>query len=257
MISELVESDAIYLMDSRTSTDPVYSNPCKIIKANDHNKNKLPIPWQDTLTEVEEDWGNRSFEDILDYTARTIPFLSTPYRMQIDWKMIPPFHGLKRTLSLAQRLQIHKFVDQPMERPVHLDGYGNESYPVFVNEIAEIYLAIRGNLPEEIPSKDTLGFDAQAIVSAIRSLTGKHENGMEEHLTAIDKAARLTSFLLNSMSFKNYSGRVALKTGILFLERSGYSFDGDIIEESWPEGNDYESVREWFSKVSISYQQSY
>ncbi|MFH1951770.1 MAG: type II toxin-antitoxin system antitoxin SocA domain-containing protein, partial [Pseudomonadota bacterium] len=69
IISELVESDVIYLMDSRTSTDPIYSNPCKIIKANDHNKNKLPVSWQNTLTKVEEDWGSKSFEDILDYTT--------------------------------------------------------------------------------------------------------------------------------------------------------------------------------------------
>ena len=42
ILNELTEGDVIYLMDSRTSTDPVYSNPCKIIKANDHQKNKLP-----------------------------------------------------------------------------------------------------------------------------------------------------------------------------------------------------------------------
>ncbi len=250
IISELTEKGVIALMDSRTSTDPVYSNPCKIIKAKDHHKDKLPIPWQNTLTRVEEEWGNKSFEDILDYTTRTIPFLSTPYRMQIDWKTIPLFDGLKRILSLDQRAQVHRFIDQPMERPERpglVGGYVNESDPVSVNEIAEIYLALQGNLPEKIPSQDTLGFDAQDVVSAVRTLTGKHE----KHLTVIDKAAHLTSFLINSMSFKSYSGRVAIMTGILLLKRSGYSIDGDLLEESWPKGNDFDSVREWFGKVSI------
>ena len=250
-ISELVESGVIYLMDSRTSTDPIYSNPCKIIKANDHEKNKLPVPWQDTLTRVEEDWGSKRFEDILDYTTRTIPFLSTGYRMQIDWKTIPLFGDLTRILSLDQRSRIHEFIDQPVERPVHLNSYDNESCPVSVNEIAEIYLAIRGNDPEKIPSKSSPGFDIESVVSALRMVGAKHENGAEKHLAAIDEAARLAGFLLNSMSFKNYSGRVALMTGLLFLKRSGYSFDGDTLEDSWPEGNDFESVREWFGKVSI------
>ena len=44
---------------------------------------------------------------------------------------------------------------------------------------------------------------------------------------------------------------MALKTGMLFLKRSGYSFDGDILEESWPQENDYKSLREWFSRVSV------
>jgi hypothetical protein len=250
IISELVESDVIYLMDSRTSTDPVYSNPCKIIKANDDKKNKLPVPWQNTLTRVEEEWGSKSFEDILDYTTRTIPFLSTPYRMQIDWKTIPLFGDLTRILSLDQRAQVHRFVDQPMERPERpglVDGRVNESDPVSVNEIAEIYLALQGNLPEKIPSQDTLGFDAEDVISAVRTLTGKHE----KHLTAIDKAAHLTSFFIDSMSFKSYSGRVAIMTGILLLKRSGYLIDGDILEESWPKGNAFNSVREWFGKVSV------
>ncbi len=244
ILNELIEGDVIYLMDSRTSTDPVYSNPCKIIKANDHHKNKLPVPWQNTLTRVEEDWGSKSFEDILDYTTRTIPFLSTGYRMQIDWKTIPLFGDLTRILSLDQRSRIHEFIDQPAEWPVHLNSYDAESYPVSVNEIAEIYLALQENLPEKIPSKDTLGFDAQEVVSAVRTLIGKH-------LTAIDKTAHLASFLINSMSFKSYSGRVAIMTGILLLKRSGYSIDGDILEESWPKGNDFDSVREWFVKVSF------
>lgn len=251
ILNELTEDDVIYLMDSRTSTDPVYSNPCKIIKANDHNKSKLPISWQHTLTEVEEDWGSKSFEDILDYTTRTIPFLSTGYRMQIDWKTIPLFGDLTRISSLDQRVRIHEFIDQPVKRSVHLNSYDNESCPVSVNEIAEIYLAIRGNDPEKIPSKSSLGFDIEAVISALRTLDGKHENGAENHLAAIDEAARFTGLLLNSVSFKNYSGRVALMTGLLFLKKSGYSFDGDILEESWPEGNDFESVREWFKIVSI------
>ncbi len=251
ILNELTEGDVIYLMDSRTSTDPVYSNPCKIIKANDHHKNKLPVPWQNTLTRVEEDWGSKSFEDILDYTTRTIPFLSTGYRMQIDWKTIPLFGDLTRILSLDQRSQIHEFIDQPAEWPVHLNSCDNESCPVSVNEIAEIYLAIRGNDPEKIPSTSALGFDIEAVVSALRMVDAKHENGAEKHLAAIDEAARLAGLLLNSVSFKNYSGRVALMTGLLFLKRSGYSFDGDTLEDSWPEGNDFESIKKWFGKVSI------
>ncbi len=251
ILNELTESDVIYLMDSRTSTDPVYSNLCKIIKANDHEKNKLPVPWQNTLTRVEEDWGSKSFEDILDYTTRTIPFLSTGYRMQIDWKTIPLFGDLTRILSLDQRVRIHEFIDHPVERQMYLNTYDNESCPISVNEIAEMYLAIRGNDPENIPSTSSLGFDIEAVVSALRMVDVKHENGAEKHLAAIDEAARLAGFLLNAVSFKNYSGRVALMTGLLFLKRSGYSFDGDALEDSWPEGNDFESVKKWFGKVSI------
>jgi len=250
IISELVENDVIYLMDSRTSTDPVYSNPCKIIKANDHNKNKLPIACQNTLTEVEEDWGNKRFEDILDYTTRTLPFLSTGYRMQIDWKMIPPFGGLTRTLSLDQRVKMHKLVDQSMDWPVDFNNYHHEYCPVSINEIVEIYLSLSGNHPEKIPSKSSLGFNIQAVVSALKPPDGKYENKPEKHLTAIDAAARVTSSLLNAVSFKNYSGRVALMTGLLLLKRSGYSFDGDVIDESWPKENDFASVREWLENVS-------
>jgi hypothetical protein len=134
---------------------------------------------------------------------------------------------------------------------VYLSSYDNEFCPVSVNEISEIYLAIRGNDPEKIPSTNSLGFDIEAVVSALRMMDGKHENGTEKHLASIDEAARLAGFLLNSVSFKNYSGRVALMAGILFLKRSGYSFDGDTIEDSWPEGNDFESVKKWFEKVSF------
>jgi uncharacterized phage-associated protein len=249
-IKEQLESNAIYLEESRTSADPIYSNVCMIIRSRESKDNKLSIPCLNTMREVVEDWGDKGFEDILDYTTRTIPFLSTTYREHIDLTMIKPLRGLKRALPLPKRVQIHKFMEAP-EEVVGEDFAYSDSCPVSMNEVAEIYLALCGDLPERIPSREHFGFNAPAMLEAFQTVEDKNEGRKEKYPTDIVRAARLTDFLLDSICFKQYSGRVALKTGMLFLKRSGYSFDGDVLEESWPRGNDYKSLGEWFSRVSV------
>lgn len=249
-IKEQLESNAIYLKKSRTSPDPIYSNPVMIIRSSKPKDKELSAPCLNTMRQVVEDWGEKSFKEVLDYTTRTIPFLSTAYREQIDLTLIQPLRGLKRALSLPQRVRIHRFSEAPGE-PVGKDIGHSESCPVSINEVAEIYLAVCGDLPDKIPSREHLGFNPQAVIEAFGTVDDKNEDGAEKYPTDIDKAAQLTESLLNSMSFRRHSGRVALKTGMLFLKRSGYSFDGDVLEESWPEGNDYKSLREWYSGVSV------
>jgi len=250
IVKELIESNDIYLRESRTSKDPVYSNPCLIIKPYEHKDKKLSILYLDTLREVEEEWKDRNFTDILDYTARTIPFLSTPYRMQIDMTLVQPFRDLKQVLSLSQRRQIHQFVEQP-EVVVDQDIPCRTSVSVSINEIAEIYLTLCENPTEKITSQACLGFNPQAVLNALGSLNDNCENGTEKYSTDIDRAARLASSLFDSMSFRNYSGRVALITGMLFLSRSGYFFNGKALEGSWPQGNSYDTIREWFHSVCL------
>jgi hypothetical protein len=210
----------------------------------------MPFPFLNTLREVVEDWGDKSFADILDYTSRTIPFLSTTYKEHIDLTRIQPLGDLRRTLSLPQRIQIHTFVDEPGEA-LGQDNTCGDSFPVSVGEVAEIYLALCGGVPEELPSREYLGFNSQAVLNAVGTLIDKDEEGMENHLTEIDKATHLTYSLLDSMSFRSYSGRVALKAGMLFLKRSGYSFGRDVLEESWPQGTGYKTLREWFDRISV------
>lgn len=249
-IKEQLESNAIYLKKSRTSTDPRYSNPVMIIRSSELKDKKLSTPCLNSLREVVEDWGDKSFEDILHYTTRTIPFLSTTFREQIDLTVIDRFRGLKRALSLPQRVRIHRFVEANDE-DVGRDITYSESCPVSINEVAEIYFALRGDPPEKIPSREHLGFNAQAVLRAFASVDDRNEEITEKYPTDIDKAAQLAFFMINSMSFRHYSARVALNTGMLFLKRAGYYFGRDALEESWPHGNDYKTLREWFDSVSV------
>jgi hypothetical protein len=248
-IKEQLESNAIHLEESRTSTDPVYSNVCTIIKSREPRDNRLSDRCLNTMTEVIEDWGDESFEHILDYTTRTVPFLSTTYREHIDLTLTRPIRGFKTALSLPERARIHKFIEAP-EETVGQDIAHSESCPISINEVAEIYLALRGDLPERIPSREHFGFNAPAVVAALGTVDERNQHTKEKYPTDVDMAARLTDSLLDSICFKHYSGRVALKTGMLFLQRSGYSFNGDALEDSWPEGNDYKRLREWFRRVS-------
>ena len=249
-IKEQLESNAIHLEESRTSTDPVYSNVCMIIKSREPRDNRLSDRCLNTMTEVIEDWGDESFEHILDYTTRTIPFLSTTYREHIDLTLTRPIRGFKTALSLPERARIHKFMEAP-EETVGQDIAHSESCPISINEVAEIYLALCGDLPERTPSREHLGFNAQAVVAALGTVDERNQHTKEKYPTDVDMAARLTDSLLDSICFKHYSGRVALKTGMLFLQRSGHSFNGDALEESWPEGNDCKRIGEWFHRVSV------
>ena len=249
-VGEQLERDAIYLERSRTSTDPTYSNPVMIIRSCASKVSKLPPSCLNTLREVVEDWGEKNFTDILHYTTRTIPFLSTSFREQIDLTAIDRFQGLKHALSLPQRVRIHRFVEANDAR-VDQDMSYSESCQASINEVAEIYLALRGDLPEEIPSREYLGFDAQAVLEAFVSVSDRNKERTDKQSSHINNAAQVTYSLINSMSFKHYSARVALNTGILLLKRSGYAFGRDTLEENWPPGTDYKTLREWFKSVSV------
>lgn len=249
-VKEQLESNTIYLKKSRTSADPRYSNPVMIIRSRELKDKKLSSPCLKSLKEVVEDWGDKSFKDILHYTTRTIPFLSTTFREQIDLTLIERFPGFKRALSLPERVRIHRFVEANDEEVGHDIAY-SESCPVSINEVAEIYLALRGDSPEKIPPREHLGFNARAVLLAFASVDDKNGEITEKYPTNIDKVAQLAFSIIDSMSFRHYSARVALNTGILFLKRSGYYFGRDVLEESWPQGNDYKTLREWFNRVSV------
>jgi hypothetical protein len=164
--------------------------------------------------------------------------------------MTQPVRGLKAALSLPQRIQIHKFIERPDEAVVD-DTAHYESCRVSMNEVTEIYLALRGDLPEKLPFREHFGFDAAAVIDALDSADGKNRIPRDQYPADINEAARLADALLDSICFKHYSGRVALKTGMLSLKRAGYAFHGDALEETWPEGNDYRRIREWFGRVSV------
>ncbi len=249
-LKKQLEDSALYLTESRTSKDPVYSNPCMIIKASEQNDENLSHRCLNTLKEVVEDWGNKPYEHILDYTTRTIPHLSTYYRESIDWTSIRPHRDLRYALSLPQRDRIHKFVDEP-EKATYQHHSSGECCPVSVNEVAEIYLALCGERPDKMPSQEYLGFNLQTVLYAFDKLRDKNERGLEKSPIEIDKAAQLTHSLLNSMSFMSYSSRVALITGMLYLTKLDYSFDGDVLENHWPDGNSQKTLKEWFSRVSV------
>lgn len=248
VLKKQLEEKSVYLMESRTSSDPVYSNPCLIIKADGHNGRKLPCLWLDTLKEVVETWGDKPYEHILDYTTRTIPYLSTDYRGVIDWTLIRPYQELKYALSLSKRLQIHNFVEGP-EKVMFQQRPRSEWCLLSINEVAEIYLALRGDLPDKPPSQGSLGFKFQAVLHAFDKLRDNKEGGADKYQTEIEKAALLADLLLNSMSFRGYSSRVALITGLYFLKKSGFSFDEGVLENHWPDGDSYEILKEWFSRV--------
>jgi hypothetical protein len=245
-IKTQIEEKTLYLEESRTSSDPIYSNPCMIIRSFEPQDKDLSSLCLNTLQEVVQEWGDKPYKSILDYTTRTIPFLATCYREPIDLTQIMPFHTLKHALSLPARIQIHKFVEDP-EKAISDDMTCGDFMAVTINEVAEIYLALCGGRPDRIPSQSWLGFDLQAINFAMRKL---NEDVSEKHPAEFEKAAQLTVNLLDSMSFRSYSGRVALTTGMLFLKRHGYFFGGDVLEDHWPEGNAPRILRKWFRRVS-------
>jgi hypothetical protein len=205
------------------------------------------------VREVLEDWGDKRFKDILDYTTRTIPFISTTYRDSIDLSRTQPSHDLKCVLSLPERIRIHQFVQAPGE-PHDLGIVHSESHPVSVIEVAEIYLALCGDLPGKIPSRKHLGFNIQAVLEAFRTLDDKNEDRTVKYLIPINKAAQLTEALSNSKIFGHLTHRVALKAGMLFLKRLGYSFERNDLKEDFPHAYDYKTLRDWFAKVSVKEQ---
>jgi hypothetical protein len=249
VVNEQLESHAIYIKVVHSNIDPF--NPCLIIRSHELEDKKLYTECLNTVREVLEDWGDRRFKDILNYTTRTIPFISTTYRDPIDLTKSQPSLSLSRVLSLPERIRIHQFVQAPEDAVDQDSGYSSDYCPVSINEVIEIYLALCGDLPGKIPSREHLGFNAQEIFEAFSTLNSKNKSGTGKHLTDIDKAAQLTDALLNSKSFRFLNHRVALKTGMLFLKRLGYSFQRNDLEENSTKAYDYKSIREWFDIVSV------
>ena len=118
------------------------------------------------------------------------------------------------------------------------------------SEIAEIYLALCGDPPDKIPYKDHLGFNSRAVVKAISSAKNNTPDPAEKSVTNIDRAASLAHTIIDSMSFKTFSGRVALISGILFLSKNGYRFNENVMEESWPQSYFYPVLRDWFQTIN-------
>jgi hypothetical protein len=249
-LRRLLESKSISLKESRTSSDPVYSNPCLIIKACGNKDYNLSSSRLKTLQEVLEAWADKPYELILDYTARTIPYLATSYREPIDWILSRPHRELKHALPYSQRVFIHRFVEKP-ETPVQQFNALSQEAQLSIHEIAEIYLAACGEQPDKIPSRESLGFDLQSVLCALDKRAGKNERGSGKHPDEIEQASQIADSLLNSLSFRSLSARVALKTGMFFLRKQGYAFDGDVLEEHWPDGNSHEILKEWFGRVSV------
>ena len=244
-VEKQIEKNILFWEESRTSSDPVYSNPCLIIKSCGEKDAGIVSSSLNTLREVVEDWADRPYETILDYTARTIPYLSTNYREPIEFTAIQPVRDLRMVLPLPQRYEIHRFVDEPDTAMI------DETVGMTINEVAEIYLSLCGDAPDQIPSQMYLGFNLNAAFQAITKMDDTHNGGALQELTEFDKAAQLTSALLESMSFRSYSGRVALIAGMLLLKKFGYSFGEDVLEDHWPETHSPAALREWFNRVSI------
>jgi uncharacterized phage-associated protein len=245
-----LENNSIYLRKDRTSLDPLYSNPCMTIKSNDFSDKNLSLDCLNTLNEVVKDWGDKSYGQILDYTTRTIPYLSTSYRESINLKLILPYSDLKSALSLAQRVRIHKFVESH-ENGTSPSLASNKVPLISINEIVEIYLALCEESPEKNPSEKFIGFNLKSVMYAFTKLNDKSKVDMGNYHIDINKAAQLTEFLIYYMSFSNYSSRVALIAGMLYLNRLGYFFKTDVLEDHWPEENSLAKLTEWFYKISM------
>lgn len=247
-LKEQLERNAVYFEESQTSDDPVYSNPCLIIKPRLERRQNLPALCLNTIEEVVEDWRDKDFQCILDYATRTFPYLATRYREHIDFSIIDPSDALRCALPLTQRLQLHRFVQAPEE--VQDDNFTcGEALNVSIGELTEIYLALCGDLPDKIPSRENLGFNHQAVMNSIQLSDICIPNSNAEHTSILDQASKLTHALIDTMSFKSYSSRVALTAGMLFLKKNGYHFTIDVLEKSWPQSYLFSAIREWFYAI--------
>ena len=249
-LSRLIENKSLSLVESRTSPDPVYSNPCLIIKACGPRQDLLSSSRLNTLQEVLKDWGDKPYEPVLDYVTRTLPHLSTPYREPIDWAMSLPHPGLKTALPHPERVSIHRFVEKP-EAPVQQSKAFVPGAPLSVQEVAEIYLAVCGEKPGDIPCSRCLGFDLPSVFHALCKGGDAKESDPRNYGDDIEKAAQIADSLLAPLSFKAQSARVALQSGMFFLRKQGYSFDGNVLDEHWPEEHSYEFLKKWFGRVSV------
>ncbi len=240
--------NVVCLKESRTSTDPVYSNPCLIIRSCRQRHPCLPGAYIKTIEEVVENWSGKDFRWILDYTTRTFPYLATTYREHIDFRKVDPSPALRQVLPLPQRVWLHRFVKNPEDVRNERFNYGDPEM-LSAGEVGEIYLALCGNAPDKIPDKEHLGFNSRAVVKAIKSAKNNTPDPPETSVKNVDRAARFAHTIIDSMSFKTFSGRVALIGGMLFLKKKGYRFHGDVMEKSWPQSCFYTALREWFQAV--------
>lgn len=250
IVQEMLDFDQIHLEDARTSTDPTYSNPCKIIKTNSHGYDQLPDACRQTLAEVLEDWGAKRFPEIIDYSNRTIPFLATPYREQIDLALFAPCKDLRQVLPKSQRAAIHRFVEL-VEDDCLQKITAPDRKALSIQEIAEIYLALRGAAPEASPSPEHLGFNARKILEACRIVNEPFTEGGDLEADTVDIATRLIYFLLDSMGFRQYTGKVALNSGILFLMKQGLSLHDTAVEQFWLQEINYDNIRKWVIRLVI------
>lgn len=248
-LKALLESGQVFYEESRTSADTAYSNPCLIIKSHGPEPSNLSAACLQTAESVLNDWQDKNFERILDYTSRTLPFLATTYREHIDFRAMTPSKALKGVLPLPQRIALHRFVEAPEAAGAH-SAAGSRPATVAASEVAEIYLALRGDSPQSVPNKDHLGFEAHAVVNAVGLWGRCAPDALTEPRAALELAARLTHALLDSMSFKTYSARVALMTGMLLLYKNGYHFQEAVLEKSWPQSYFYASLQEWFDTLN-------
>jgi hypothetical protein len=249
-LKRLLEKSAISLVKSRTSSDPVYSNPCLIIKTCGSKDNTLYSSHLNTLQKVLEDWGDKPYEAVLDYVARTIPHVSTPYREPIDWTMSRPRPELKAALSYPERVRIHRFVEDP-ETPLRRPDTSIREASLQIHEVVEIYLAVCGEEPGKAPSPQYLGFDLPSVFHALSKGGAKERGDPEESGDEIEQAAQIADSLMTSLSFRAFSARVALQAGMLLLRKLGYSYAGDVLERHWPDENSYEILKEWFATMSL------
>lgn len=248
-LNDRLADNVVCLKESRTSTDPVYSNPCLIIESCRQRQPCLPGAYVNTIEEVVENWSGKDFRWILDYTTRTFPYLATTYREHIDFKNIEPSPALRQILPLAQREWLHRFVKNPEDVQNERFNYGDPEM-LSASEIGEIYLALCGDPPDKFPDKDHLGFNARGVIKAISSAKNTTSDPAENSVNNIDRAARLAHTIIDSMSFKTFSGRVALISGMLFLNKNGYRFNGDVMEKTWPQSNFYPELRDWFQAIN-------
>ena len=247
-LKDQLADNVVCLKESRTSTDPVYSNPCLIIESCRECHPYLPETYINSVEEVVENWSGRDFPRILDYTTRTFPYLATTYREHIDFRSIEPSPALRQVLPPSQREWLHRFVKTPEDVQDEAYYYGDPGM-LSAGEVSEMYLAIRGDPPDKIPDRTHLGFNARAVVNAVNSVKRNIPGPEEKPVNDIDRAARLAHIMVDSMSFKTYSGRIGLKSGMLFLKKNGYRFKEDVMEMSWPESYFYTTLRDWFQTI--------
>jgi prophage maintenance system killer protein len=247
VLKEQLENREIYVKVARSTNDPF--NPCLILRSHKLGGKRFSAKWLNTAEEVVEEWGEKRFEEILDYTARTIPFLSTRYRDTIDMTKIELADDLKSVLSLPERNRIHRFVMAPENDRVQ-DSGRKGSKTVTVREVAEIYLSLCGDLPEKIPFRKHLGFSVCEIIQALEDLVDENNTVTDNYNTDIDRAAQLTGKLIHSSCFREVNYKVSLKTGMLFLKRNGYCFKKGELEKKITGTAEYQSLKEWFARVS-------